>query len=360
MPKIQRVPGSRCMDEDNFRPAKKINIFINGDKHNTARQLTLPKRVEATKEPQAMQGLFTMLTKKLQDKMQFRDAIHHLLTPYGGTRVTSVKGLKNDHDYVACNKNKLIRIDYEHVGKSDTIPKSTRTVHTTWSQLRADPQIYAAPIKHCNQYAKQYIHNIREITTHYGDSKPRKVIYIYGNGDPVSSTKILLRGKLAGNDKDTFLLVLDYISTRVGQTLASTRSAMAARKLYTLKWKRIKKSSQIEEGQAYIVCGDQKLKRVPYGKVEEVQPAWKGAIKPPRTNDGRIKMIEMTSSEHHAKTTKVPTIQLPKLTKKKIEYSEKFMSSMGRSPIPNSPIPPTISPSQKSRSSMKSNRMSSD
>ena len=49
-------------------------------------------------------------------KLDFK-AIHHLLTPYGGTRVHSVKQLRMDKDYVACHKNKLIPIDYENIGK---------------------------------------------------------------------------------------------------------------------------------------------------------------------------------------------------------------------------------------------------
>lgn len=272
-----------------------------------------------------MQGLFSMLTTKLQDKMQFRDAIHHLLTPYGGTRVKTVKSLKDGNDYVACNKNKLIQIDYEHIGKNGEPPKASRTVDTTWSKLRVDPEIYSKPVKHCEQYAKHYNHDISDLSSHYFDTKPRKVVYIYGNGDPVTATKILLRGKLAGDHEDAMQLVLDYISNRVGKTLSSTRSAMAARKLYTLDWKRIRKTSQIEQGQAYIVCGDQKLKRVPYGKVEEMQPAWKGAIKPPRTNDGRIKMIDSAHTEDHPKPTKV-NIKLPKLKKRKVSHSNKFNS----------------------------------
>jgi len=334
MVRLQKVRGSRCMDKENFRAAKSINVFLNGDPYTPARPITLPKRLESAKEPEAMQGLFAMMTKKLKEKMQFREAIHHLLTPYGGTRVKTVKDLEDDADYVACHKNKLVRIDYDNIPTADKKYEGNRTIHTTWSKLRADPEIFSDPISHSSPYAKHYNNDITDPKPHYGDRKKRKVIHIYGNGDPISATKILLAGKLARDDSESFQLVLNYISDRVGKTLASTRSAMAARRLYSLDGKRITKASQITDGESYIVCGDQKLKRVPYGEADELQPVWKGSIKPPRTNDGRIKMNDPSLADRP--TTVKPKIKLPKLTKKKVDYSEKFMTALSRS---NSPRP---------------------
>lgn len=74
-----------------------------------------------------MQGLFGMLTKKLKG---FREPIHHLLTPYGGTRVLSVKDLDNDHDYVACHKNKLVTLDYENIRRKEGPKNSGRNMHS--------------------------------------------------------------------------------------------------------------------------------------------------------------------------------------------------------------------------------------
>jgi len=350
---LQKINGSKCLNESNYRPAKKINVYVNGDNYCAARQFTIPKILENTKEPEAMQGLCSMLTTQLKENRQFRDernyrdapseAVHYLLTPYGGTRVDSINALKPDHDYVACYKNKLIPIDYEQIGKMNNKP-IRRNIHTTWSKLRqnkdrAEPLMAPKPILHYQKFARHYKHNISELKAHYGDSKERKVIYIYGNGDPISSTRILLSGRLTQHDREGFQLVLNYISDKVGRTLAGTRSAgiMAARRIYNLQGKRVRNQSQIKDGESYVVCGAQPLKRVPYGQFEDIQPAWKSSFKPTRTNDGRIVMHEEPTSapELRPKSTK-PTIILPKLPKKKIFYSEKFLQSLSRS---NSPVP---------------------
>lgn len=283
-----------------------------------------------------MHGLFGMLTVKLREKMQFREAINHLLTPYGGTRVKKVADLKNDHDYVAAYKNKLIQVDYDSIGTNDE-KKNSRTIHTTWSKLRRDSQIFSKPLKHCKNFSRHYGKDINHAESHYHETKERKVIYIYGNGDPICAKKILLRGPLAKDNKETFQLILNFISERVGKTLASTRSAMAARRLYTLQGEKVTSASQVRNGQAYVVCGDQKLKRVPYGRAEEFQPAWKTGPKPPRTNDGRIIMYDEEPEEKITKTKiKHPNIKLPKLTKRKVNFSTKFKDALSRS---NSPVP---------------------
>ena len=91
--KYQNVKA-KCIDENYRDPAKKINVYINGDDNFRARQFTIPKILEHTdvsltvnfaflqllfKEPKAMQGLCEMLTSKMKEigrheGRQFRDA----------------------------------------------------------------------------------------------------------------------------------------------------------------------------------------------------------------------------------------------------------------------------------------------
>jgi len=54
--KYQNVKA-KCIDENYRDPAKKINVYINGDDNFRARQFTIPKILEHTDEPKAMQGL---------------------------------------------------------------------------------------------------------------------------------------------------------------------------------------------------------------------------------------------------------------------------------------------------------------
>lgn len=275
-----------------------------------------------------MQGFQGMLTKKLKDQFQFREAIRYIMTPYGGTRIKKISDLEDGAHYVACHKDKLIRVDYDRIGEPDEDAKADkgRKIHTTWSVLRRDSQIFSKPREHWEPYTHHY-KNSDGVRSHYVDKKPRKVVYIYGNGDPISKVKILLSGKLAKNEDGAFQLILNLISDRIGATLASTRSAMAARKLYDLSGNRIKKAAQIEDGKSYVVCGDQKLKRVNYGDAEEFQPAWKGNIKPRRTTDGRIKMYDEEEEEIQPKK---PNIKLPKLHMKKVKYSARIMEARGK------------------------------
>ena len=53
---------------------------------------------------------------------------------------------------------------------------------------------------------------------------------------------------------------------------------MAARRLYTLKGRRIKNAGNIKNNGAYIVCGDQKLKPGQYGKDIDLQAPWQVKI----------------------------------------------------------------------------------
>lgn len=75
------------------------------------------------------------------------------------------------------------------------------------------------------------------MTAQYSNVVTRKIIYIYGNGDPTKTTKILLCGRLAENDSEIFDRILNLISDRVGKTLAGTRTggATAARRLFDLQ-----------------------------------------------------------------------------------------------------------------------------
>jgi len=357
--KYQNVKA-KCIDENYRDPAKKINVYINGDDNFRARQFTIPKILEHTDEPKAMQGLCEMLTSKMKEigrheGRQFRDArtyrdanseaIHHLLTPYGGTRVDSVKQLKMDKDYVACHKNKLIRIDYEQIGKAPLRPKTGRHIHTTWSRLRQDPEMYSAPIRHQLHYAQHYNHNINDEKPKYSKVKERKVIHIYGNGDPISATRILLSDRLVRHDPTAFQLVLDTISERVGRTLNSTRTAsvFGARRLFTLGGKRVTSQSDIIDGQSYVMCDNRPFRRMSYGAYG-LNPAWRRTIKPERTRDGRIVGFGDGNSPkvERPKSVRNPYVVLPKLKQKKVYYSEKYeqQQDRSRSRNNNTPLPP--------------------
>jgi len=315
---MPHVKGSRCTARKNFEAAKKIHVYLNGDTHCAARSFTVPKILEKTQEPLAMQGLQEMLTEKF--KYQFPNAVRHIVTPSKGTRIKRISDLENDKHYVACHKRNLIRLDYNSIGdiNGQKIPNRGRQIHTTWSVLRRDSQIFSKPREHWNQYAHHY-KNSDGVRALYDDKKPRKVVHIYGNGDPVNSIKILLSGRLAENEKETFKQILNLISDRIGATLPCTRSAMAARKLYDLSGNRIKKASQIEDGKSYIVCGDQKLKRLNYGDTEEFQPVWRGTLSPGRTTDGRIKMYEQEIT-----SPKKLNVKLPKVNIKDVKYSARI------------------------------------
>lgn len=91
-------------------------------------------------------------------------------------------------------------------------------------------------IRFCYPFTQHYNHNINDEKPKYSKVKERKVIHIYGNGDPISATRILLSDRLVRHDPTAFQLVLDTISDRVGRTLNSTRTAsvFGARRLFTL------------------------------------------------------------------------------------------------------------------------------
>ncbi|CBY18841.1 unnamed protein product [Oikopleura dioica] len=321
---VKHVEGSKCLSNTNFTAARKINIFVNGDCHSPAKQFIIPKNAKKASEPEGINGFLSYLTNSLREKFQFRESIYHLLTPYGGTRVNTLSELKDGGEYVACHRNRLIKIDYDSIGRKDSIKARQRGIHTTWSKLRKDSQMFSEPARHWQKFSKYYNKQASELKSHYIEDKKIKTITIFCNGNTVESTKILLTGKLAEPGEESFRLVLNYISEKVGTKLASTRSAMAARRLYTLKGRRLKNAGNIKNNGCYIVCGDQKLKAGQYGKDIDLQAPWQRAIKPVRTTSGAIKQISEKDYERPLK--KRMSVHLPKIQQKRTQYSDKYLS----------------------------------
>jgi len=333
------VPGSKCLDDKNFEAAKKINVFINGDEHTPARQFTVPKSFGNAEGSQGMKALLGMITKALRSEMHFNRPINYLITPYEAKTIKKVSELEEDASYVACHKNRLIQIDYDMIPKKDFKTKNgkKRFIHTTWSKLRADSQIFSEPLTHAQKYQKHYSKELSEIDPKFEDTAPVKVITVYRNGDPSSATKILLTGKMVTENSEAFSLILNHISTKLSKAFANTlrdTEALSVRRIYDLKGNQIKRAASIENGNSYIVCGSNKLKIMRYGKNQIAQPVWARTIRPERTISGRImfrdEMEDRPEFQSKIPRSKHPYIKLPKLKKRKIEMSDKYKAIVGR------------------------------
>ena len=116
--------------------------------------------------------------------------------------------------------------------------------------------MFTEPARHWQKFSKYYnkqasvrfplknprpLWIFKELKSHYIEDKKIKTITIFCNGNTVETTKILLsgkiltpitsilqytlKGKLAEPGEDSFRLILNYISDKVGTKLASTRSS---------------------------------------------------------------------------------------------------------------------------------------
>jgi len=340
MVKVRKyVPGSKCLDDKHFEAAKSINVFINGDEHSPSRQFTIPKRFENAEGSQGMKALLGMITKALRSDMHFNRPINYLITPYNAKTIKKVADLEEDGNYVACHKNRLIQIDYDMIPKKEFKPKQNkkRFIHTTWSKLRADSQIFSEPLTHAQKYQKHYSKELSEIDPKFEDTAPVKVITVYRNGDPSSATKVLLSGKMVGGDPEAFSLILNHISNKLSKAFANTlrdTEALSVRRIYDLKGNQIKRAGSISNGNSYIVCGSNKLKLMRYGTNPVTQPVWARTIRPERTISGRImfrdEMSDRPEFQSKIPRSKHPHIKLPKLKKKKVEMSDKYKAIVGR------------------------------
>lgn len=280
------------------------------------------------------------MTDSLRNNFHLRSAIRHLFTPEGGTRVKKLDHLKDRGVYIASTKAKLEKADYSKNHKSPKKPK-LRNIHTTYSKLRRDSEIYVKPVKHWDKAAEQYRKTPTDLRSHYKDSlsyyqtikestKPHiKTLYIFANGDTHRYYSVILRGKLAndGKDMECFQKILNQISTTVGRAQTRDRGSLAVRRLYNLDGKRVKNQGALHDGMAYICVGDTKLKRLPYGSEHTMNPKWQSTIKPMRTTSGAISVM--------GDSPRTP-----------------------RTPYPDSPLPPvkTPVPSMNTHRSMNSPR----
>ena len=139
------------------------------------------------------------------------------------------------------------KADYSKNHKPPKKPK-LRNIHTTYSKLRRDSEIYVKPVKHWDKAAEQYRKTPIDLRSHYKDSlsyyqtikestKPHiKTLYIFANGDTHRYYSVILRGKLAndGKDMECFQKILNQISTTVGRAQTRDRGSLAVRRLYNL------------------------------------------------------------------------------------------------------------------------------
>ncbi|CAG5084980.1 Oidioi.mRNA.OKI2018_I69.PAR.g10786.t1.cds [Oikopleura dioica] len=293
---------ARCLEDRYYEAAKKIQVYVNGDQHKRPKLFTVPK--SKVKGPEAMEVFMTQMTDSLRNNFHLRSAIRHLFTPEGGTRIKKLEQLKDRGVYIASTKAKLEKADYS---KNHSPPKKPRlrNIHTTYSKLRRDSEIYVKPVKHWDKAAEHYRKTPTDLRSHYKDSlsyyqtikestKPHiKTLYIFANGDTHRYYSVILRGKLASDEKDTecFQKILNQISTTVGRAQTRDRGSLAVRRLYNLDGKRVKTQRGLHDGMAYICVGDTKLKRLPYGSEHSMNPQWKSTIKPMRTTSGAISVM---------------------------------------------------------------------
>jgi hypothetical protein len=216
-----------------------------------------------------MEVFMTQMTDSLRNNFHLRSAIRHLFTPEGGTRVKKLDQIKDRGVYIASTKAKLEKADYSKNHKSPKKPK-LRNIHTTYSKLRRDSEIYVKPVKHWDKAAEQYRKTPTDLRSHYKDNlsyyqtikestKPHiKTLYIFANGDTHRYYSVILRGKLANDGKamECFQKILNQISTTVGRAQTRDRGSLAVRRLYNLDGKRVKNQSALHDGMAYICVGD--------------------------------------------------------------------------------------------------------
>lgn len=216
-------------DQQNYKKAKKIKVFRNGDRLFAGMNIAV-----STDKFKTMTSLLKELTRVLSSNTSLRDGVRALYST-SGVLIEELEQLLDGECYVAGSKEAFIPIDYESLSGSSWNATSGKAKNKDKDQLSSILNEKCGMIEENREFIK-----------------PR-VITVVQNGSPRNVSRLLLNKKTAFSFEQVLRDINDSVKLDCG----------AVRKVFTLNGTQVTKlAAFFGEDEVFIACGNERLKPI--------------------------------------------------------------------------------------------------